>query len=712
MTAANRGPSLPAGATSATAEDEFADVLDLHGVPDAARPPDNNPLSVFADRGAWHAYGLPVPGRTAEYGGFTGPLYIAEEYPWWLSRAFGTLRLADADTGAAIDLADDPVPVLRSLPGRLTQSYAVGGLTVRLTLRYASDRTALVRVTVTNRGRRARSVRPAWAGALLRHGAEPIRSAPRLAATDTGVAVRFARVRSADEYLTTGQACFEVTHGLPVRTTVSGDGYRTEARRPVAVPADGEATWAWTETYAFTDAERAGERATVTAALRDPRGVERDVDRRWAAYLHRGLSDVDSADRRPAVKAIQTLVTNWRSPAGALRSDGVTPSISYVWFAGGFWAWDTWKQAVAVARFDPRLAMSSIRSMFDHQVRADSPTRPQDAGMIPDCVFFNDPTHGGDNGNERNSKPPLAAWAVVEIAERTGDRAFLREMYPKLAAYHAWWYRNRDHDRDGVAEYGATLDAANATADSRRQAAAWESGMDNAPRFDAATVVENTDGGRVVGYSLAQESADLNCYLYAEKHQLARAADLLGHATDAARYRRQAGALGAWLRAHAYDAGTGWYHDVDLATRKPLTATGAGIDGAVALWSGVADRAQAATLRAALVDPHRFATYLPFPTVAADSPLFDPTAYWRGPVWLDQAYFAIEGLRRYGYHADADAATASVVRHADGLTGTAPVRENYNPLTGAGHDAANFSWSAAMLLELLAGPAATVHKGQ
>jgi len=32
----------------------------------------------------------------------------------------------------------------------------------------------------------------------------------------------------------------------------------------------------------------------------------------------------------------------------------------------------------------------------------------------------------------------------------------LKEMLPKLTAYHQWWYRNRDHNKNGLIEYGAT----------------------------------------------------------------------------------------------------------------------------------------------------------------------------------------------------------------------------------------------------------------
>ena len=52
-----------------------------------------------------------------------------------------------------------------------------------------------------------------------------------------------------------------------------------------------------------------------------------------------------------AVKCLQTLNNNWRSPAGFLLHDGLFPSYNYKWFHG-FWAWDSWKQAAAIAEYD------------------------------------------------------------------------------------------------------------------------------------------------------------------------------------------------------------------------------------------------------------------------------------------------------------------------------------------------------------------------
>lgn len=686
----------------------YADVLDRHGVPSQANPRDDNPITVFSDRGAWHAYALPPRAKPKAYGAFTGPLYIAQEYPWWLSRRFTQLRLRNADTGTRIDLAADRDPVIESRPGRLIQRYDVGGLGIDLELRFTSDRTAVVRARVTNHTTRPRRVDARWAGALLRPRDEPMRSATRLHATDSGVRVDFSRVRETWDFLTSGDERFEVRHARPVTTRVRDDRYSSRLDAPLVVPASGTRRLVWTETFTFTAAERRREAPRVRQVLAEPADDFASSRARWDRMTRMATRGTPRRYRRTAVKAMETLVTNWRSAAGKLDSDGVTPSIIDKWFAGGFWSWDSWKIAVGVAKFDPRLAKSTIRSVFDHQITPRSDTRPADAGMVPDVVFYNDPSTGGGNWNERNTKPPLAAWATWRVFRQTGDISFLHEMYPKLVAFHEWWYRNRDHDGNGISEYGATVDPANDTPEARRQAAAWESGMDNAPRFDAdlgtRTVANRDEQGRVIGYSLNQESVDLNAYLAAGKRYLARIASVLGRRHEAADYRRGAARVARFVREHMYDPKTGWFYDIDLDSKRPLSERGMGIEGAIPLWAGVATREQARQVRSHLVDPQDFGTYVPFPTVAKSSGYFSPTDYWRGPVWLDQATFALEGLRRYGFGRDARRATRDLLAHTDGMVGSAPIAENYNPLTGEALNAPNFSWSAAMVLRLVTSP--------
>lgn len=105
------------------------------------------------------------------------------------------------------------------------------------------------------------------------------------------------------------------------------------------------------------------------------------------------------------------------------------------------------------------------------------------------------------------------------------------------------------------------------------------------------------------------------------------------------------------------------------------------------------------------MDTNVFNTYMPFPTLSRSHPEFNPgKGYWRGPVWIDQAYFALKGLDMYGFKTERNQLSHSLFKHAEGLLNSSnPVYENYHPLTGKGLNAKNFSWSAAHFLLIMNG---------
>src|SRR5215217_6870047 len=71
-------------------------------------------------------------------------------------------------------------------------------------------------------------------------------------------------------------------------------------------------------------------------------------------------------------------------------------------------------------------------------------------------------------------QPPVHATAVWKVFRRAHDadeaKAFLRELQPKLAAWHDYLYRERTRGDDGLVEIWHP----------------WESGMDNSPLWDTA----------------------------------------------------------------------------------------------------------------------------------------------------------------------------------------------------------------------------------
>ena len=402
-------------------------------------------------------------------------------------------------------------------------------------------------------------------------------------------------------------------------------------------------------------------------ALSNPQEGLKANKERWEGYLTKILrKDMKPEYDRIAVKAVVTLISNWRTHRGGLLHEGIVPSHAAYYFVG-FWAWDTWRFSAALAKFDPELAKDNIRAMFDYQ---------QPDGMIIDCIY----TDPAEN-NARDSKPPLVSWAVDEIFTHTNDTAFISEMYPQLMAYYKWWYNKRDHNRNGMCEYGST--------DGTLEAAAWESGMDNAIRFDDAKMLKNN--GAEDAWSMDQESVDLNAYLALECKLLKKFASILGVTFDGPDYSSQ-------VADYFFDKEKGFFFDRRLKDGSFIQEPGC--EAYTPLWTEVATADQVKAMLPLLTDTAKFSTYIPFPTVAADNPKYNPRGYWRGPIWLDQTYFAIRGLHNYGYNKMADEYTLQVFDRLQGLKEGAPIHENYGTHTGELLKAPHFSWSSSHLLML------------
>ncbi|MCL2917365.1 MGH1-like glycoside hydrolase domain-containing protein [Shewanella litorisediminis] len=681
-----------------------ADLLPYQGVPLSAESRDTRGNlsipAVYTDSGAWHGFHLP---DERHGGSFPGPLIIAQEYSLHLASAIEAVTVSR--DGAHL-LPQQARLHTQSLPWGLFQRLSWQGAELEMSLEYFNSRTAIVTTRVINTGNLPQTLTLEWHGTPFdTHNSQPLLQAPQLQSTESGAQIRWALLPARDTWnrLIDGASYQLDFEGGREASLEDDKGYRVKAEVHLA-PNESQ-NFRTAHSYFHTEQEAAAGHflwADVAPALTANRA-------RWQHRFALLKPSGDPALDRAAAKAVMTLAHNWRSAAGALKRDAVTPSISYKWF-NGVWAWDSWKQAVALARFDTALAKSNVEAMFDYQFSADDPVRPQDAGNLPDAIFYNmGPERGGDGGNwnERNGKPPLAAWAVWEIHNQAPDLDFIKHMYPKLVAYHQWWYRNRDHNGNGLAEYGANAHPAHlhdgkANPKAILEAAAWESGMDNAPRFDerdTLKVLENRAAdGRLLGYSLSQESVDLNAYLFAEKRFLATLADALGDADDAKAWRADADALGKQIREQMWDESSGFFYDLDSLTGKPLLGTGKGVEGWIPLWAGVATQQQADVMIRRQLSADTFGTLIPFPTVSADNGAFAPAKYWRGPVWLDQLYFALVGLEKYGAEDKAKALANRLFTQGQGILGQAPIRENYQPLTGEGLHATNFSWSASVIL--------------
>ena len=78
-------------------------------------------------------------------------------------------------------------------------------------------------------------------------------------------------------------------------------------------------------------------------------------------------------------------------------------------------------------------------------------------------------------------------------------------------------------------------------------------------------------------------------------------------------------------------------------------------------------------------------------------PRFEPTLYWRGPVWPILNWVLQRGLARYGFDALAEQIRTTLVS----LARDGGFWEHYDPTTRNGHGGEQFAWTAALVLDLV-----------
>lgn len=841
---------------------DFTNIIDRTGNPTHLRDYDsysNLEYNAFVDLGAWHGHLLPEDENG--YGAFGGIMQVTQEYAHFMSgQEFDKLTIRDANSGQQYDLSQAQAEVY-SIPSALVQVLRLDDIQVNMVLRFVTDRTSLVETKITNLTDQPLDLVLRWDGQLVEYARSSSGHENKtveeyypdynrnVEAIDNGIKVTFGEMKDNWAIMSDADAEFRIVRSIPNQTTTGETTFSSVGSQQV--DAHGTATIYTTYSNLHNHQEVLRENSRVRDIMQSPEAYMQASQDRWDEYLDKGLSNpkATAEQERVAVKAMMTLNGNWRSAAGDIAQSTVTPSVTARWFSGAnTWPWDTWKHAYALAHFNPDVGMDNIRTVFQGQIQADDPIRPQDEGYLLDVLTYTWPESrggaGSENWNERNTKPSLAAWAVMEIYhalvtehDRAADaQAWIDEMYPQLVAYHDWWLSNRDHNGNGIPEYGAAVDPAHNTSDGKmyvwvqtsedmsakfgsdvidqdgdwyqiqgvdnyntildevdytsldigaKTATSWESGMDHAARFgeiyDLARVNSDNDpemdqlgryanakngfdntldkngdtysyadssdanmakltdarldwevrfgenrdsSNKLLGFSMLQESADQASYMYSDNKYLAEMADLVSNGVEgkarANEFITKAEKIADYINTCMFDADTGFFYDVRMVNRngipapvvkdgitcagEPLVERGRGPEGWSPLFNGAATQDNADKVVQTMTDSEEFNTPVkfqgqgvPFPTASQTNPAYGTDIYWRGRVWLDQVYFGLRAMEEYGYKAEAVQMANDLFNNAQGMTGDMPIRENYNPETGAVQGATNFSWSSAHL---------------
>ena len=395
------------------------------------------------------------------------------------------------------------------------------------------------------------------------------------------------------------------------------------------------------------------------------------------------------------------------------------------------WSWDAACIAMGNASSNQARAEQELRSLFSGQWRN---------GMLPHIVFTDGAQYfpGPDFWETERSpdapaqprtsgivQPPIHATAVWQVYRRGADRrraaAFLQELFPRLESWHGYLYRERCRTGDGLAEIWHP----------------WESGMDNSPLWDEALGRISLDAARVPAYErvdvgitdaserpsdaeydryvylvglfreLAYDPARIrgtvpfalqpvlfNSLLVRSNRDLAQIARMLG--SDPAPFEAWADATAAGLET-LWDDDRALYVDYDVvAGTRVDVPTAAGL---APLYAGVPGRSRAERMVERLADSSVSLgnSGWAVTSLSPADPGFQPTLYWRGPVWPILNWVLERGLERYGYADRAKQVRQAIVE----LGRREGFWEHYDPLTGRGHGGEQFAWTAALVLDLL-----------
>jgi glycogen debranching enzyme len=285
--------------------------------------------------------------------------------------------------------------------------------------------------------------------------------------------------------------------------------------------------------------------------------------------------------------------------------------------------------ALEMLWFDPAIARGVLRRLAAYQTTIDDPESDAQPGKIlhemrgGEMAALREVPFGLYYGSVDST--PLFVLLAGLYAERTGDLATLRELWPSIEAALKWIDGAGDCDGDGFVEYYR----------------ATEQGLANQGWKDSYDAVFHVDGSLAEGPIAL---AEVQGYVYAAKHLAAECARRIGRLDQAGALDAQAARLQEQFEA-AF-----WLPDLETYA---LALDGAKAPCAVRtsnagqlLFTGIVRRDRAIKVAEGLLRPQFFSGW-GIRTVSSRERRYNPMSYHNGSIWPhDNALIAL-GLARY-----------------------------------------------------------------
>jgi len=332
--------------------------------------------------------------------------------------------------------------------------------------------------------------------------------------------------------------------------------------------------------------------------------------------------------------------------------------------------------AESYARFDPAPGIANMQVHFFTQ---------REDGKFPNVVW------PGYRMRETNRKPGEFTPVIPEldgaIANYTGingicfpyhawrlyfwageDRDYLEQLYTALETYDAYLWKTRDSDGDGLLELWCIYDTAEDYATrlmTRYAPSHWP--YEIPPGASGAPVPTDPDSFRRywanhnrAGHSppastdevlVPFESMDVNAYSHAARDVLALVSAELGNG-KAEHWKAKAAEVRALIRDRLWVEEELACFDLDRHGRRNPELIHNNLR--VMYYGGFSQEMADAFIRHHLLDPEKFWTSPPIPSIAINEPLFENVSgnNWGGQVQTLTLSRSLYGLERYGHYAE------------------------------------------------------------